>query len=187
MAITVQSLVDTACLLAGDMGRKRGHDAELLIPRVLTWVGQQVASDPRRRALVTMTHTLALVDGEALLPANVLVEFMEHAAVSDPVDPTMAHKMRWIPKWSEFIRPLDLTLGYFTVVQGSSFLLTRPGSLYVPGGGMTGDIDLTTPAKPSVASGIINTPAEVEQEIVLALTAALRNEWQPNLAAEVVK
>ena len=187
MAITIQDLVDTACLLAGDAGRKRGHDAELLIPRVLTWVGQRAASDPKRRALVATTHTLALVDGEALLPANVLIEFMDQATVSDPADPALARKMRWIPEWREFIRPLDQSLGYFTVVQGSGFHLTRPGTVYTPGAGMAGDIDLTTPTKPAVSSGLISTQPEVEQEIILALVAALRGDWQPNLIAEVVK
>lgn len=188
MPITLQALVDTACLLAKADGVKRGVVAELLVPRVLTWVGQRAAANPARRALVTDTHTILLTNGVGVMPANALVEFMELAAVSDPLDATMARKMRWIPDWREFVRPLDLTLGYFTASNsGNDFVMTRPGAVYTPGSGYTGNIDLTVASKPAVVTGAITTAPEIEQDIVAALTAALKGNWEAIIAAEAAK
>lgn len=186
MAITLANLVDIACLLAGPAGIKQGPTAELLVPRILTWVAQRAAADANRRALVTSTLTLTLANGEGALPATVLVEFMDQSAVADPADDGLARKMRWQPKWSEFIRPLDQTLGYYTVKDGT-FYLTRPGEAYAPGAGMDGDIKLTTPTRPVVSGGSVTTPAEIEQEIILVLVAALRGDWQQNPVVEVAR
>lgn len=188
MSITVQTLVDTACLLARADGIKRDAVAQLLVPRVATWVAQRAARDQARRALVMTKFTIALVNGTGPMPADALAEYMVHGAVSDPADATLAKKMRWVPEWSEFIRPLDLSLGYYTVTDnGSDFVMTRPGVAYTPGVGMTGNIDLTVPAKPAIAGGNITSAPEIDQELVLALTAALKGDWQAIIAAEVPK
>lgn len=187
MALSVQVLVDTACLLAGPRGIKQGHTAELLVPRVLVWVAQRAAAHPQRRVLVMTTFPISLIDGEAELPPEVLVEYMDHSSVADTIDPDFARKMRWQPSWAEFIRPLEPTLGSYTVKEGT-FVLVPPGQSYTPGSGIAGDVELTTPAMPSISAGVITTTSpEIEQEIILALTAALRGDWQPNPAAEVVK
>jgi hypothetical protein len=191
MAITLQTLVDTACLLAGPAGLKRGPDAELLVPHILIWVGQRAAADPMRRALVMETHTLTLVNGEAPLPVNVLIKHMDSAAVADPADPDMARQMRWIPDWSEFIRPLDDSLGYFTVVDGiflgkplRMFHLTLPGQVYTPGVGMNGDIELTTPSYPTIVDDKLTAASEIEREVVTGLAAALKGGWEAIAIAE---
>lgn len=188
MSMTVQNLVDTACLLARADGIKRDVVAQLLVPRVATWVAQRAAAAPTRRALVTRTFVLPLVIGTAALPADVLAEYMAHASVADPADPTMAKKMRWIPDWREFSRPLDQSLGYFTVTNnGASFYMTRPGQAFDPVAGMTGNVNLTTSAKPAIAAGNITSAPEIDQELILALTAALKGDWQAIIAAEVPK
>lgn len=185
MSMTVQNLVDTAVLLARAQGIKTGVVAELLVPRVLTWVAQRAAADPARRSLVTTKFAVALVNGVGPVPADALTEYMKFAAVNDPADPTMARKMRWIAHWDQFIRPLDSTLGYFTVTDnGTDFVMTRPGVAYAPGAGMTGNIELSIPAKPAVAAGNITSPPEIDQEAVLALTAALKGDWEAVIAAE---
>lgn len=191
MAITLQALVDTACLLAGPAGLKRGADAELLVPHILTWVGQRAAADPMRRALVMETHTLTLVNGEAPLPANVLVKYMDSAAVVDPADPDLARQLRWIPDWREFIRPLEDSLGYFTVVDGlfltkpvRMFHLTLPGQVYTPGVGMSGNIELTAPSHPTIVGDKLTAASEIEQEVIAALVAALKGGWEAVAIAE---
>lgn len=185
MSMTVQALVDTACLLARADGNKSGVIAELLVPRVATWVAQRAAVDPARRGLVTTKFVIALVNGVGPMPADALAEYMKFAAVNDPADPTMARKMRWIAHWPEFIRPLDLTLGYFTVTDnGTGFVMTRPGVAYSPVAGMTGNIELSIPARPAIAGGNITSAPEIDQEMILALTAALKGNWEAVITAE---
>lgn len=188
MAIAVQNLVDAACLIARVDGLKKDYIADLLLPNVLRWVAQRAAADPNRRASVTTQFTLALVNGQVTLPDTVLVDFMPTASVADPADATMAKKMRWIANWAEFIRPLDNTLGYFTVTGGGLiFRMTRPGSSYVPGAGMTGNVELSVPARPAINAGIITAAKEIELEALTHLAAALKGGWEAVLAVEVPK
>lgn len=151
--------------------------AEPLIPRVLTEATRRLGADPNRRNGVLATSVVGLVNGSGPFPANALVEFMGFAAVADPADPAMAKKMRWIPDWREFIRPLDLTLGYFSVL-GPTLFLTRPGTAYAPGAGMTGNIDLTTVTRPAVVAGNITMGADIEQEAINLMATALRHGWE---------
>lgn len=187
MSIDLQDLVDTACLLAKADGIKKTAVGELLVPRVLTWVGQRIASDPDRRHLLMANLNLVLVLGSVALPADVLVEHIKHGVLSDPADATFAKKMRWAGSWKEFVRPLDPELGYFAVqASGDHHLLfvTRPGTPYNPVSGMTGPLSLFTSYMPLVVSGTITSPPEVDQDIILALTAALKGDWEPVIAAE---
>jgi len=183
MSQTLQSLVDAACFLAGSDGLEKDVIGELLVPRVVYHVARRAARDEKRRALVTTTTSIALMNGNVALPATVLVEFMHLAAVENPADATMARKMRWIPSWAEFVRPLENTLGYFTVTQPSvvsQFYMTLPGASYAPGAGYTGSISLTVPqvpAIPSTPTGAFNVPGEIEDDVVLYLTAALKGDW----------
>ena len=188
MSQTRQSLIDAACFIAKQEGIDQDVVADVLLPRVFYHVVKQAAANPARRALVMVTNTVALVNGTIALPTTILTEFMRFAAVSDPIGATMANKMRYVANWNEFIRPLDLTLGYFTVVQlagASQFYMTRPGTAYTPGAGYTGSIDIivpTIPTIPAAAATAIACNGEIEDDLVLALAAALKGGWMDVVA-----
>lgn len=180
MPFTLQSLVDSAIFLAGEQGVNKDVVADILVPRVVYYVYEEAAKDEHKRRSILANSTLALVNGSVALPATVLIRCLKYAALADPADATVAKKMRWVKDWAEFIRPLDNTLGYFTVL-GSTFYMARPGTSYTPGAGMTGNMTLTTVQVPDIsawaAATSLSFPGEIEDEILLALAQAIRDEW----------
>lgn len=186
MSLTLQSLVDRAVNIA-----LAGRDitalslnvediAEDLAPTVFYGIARRAASDPRRKGLVENTLTVALTNGVGTLTAVPLIEFMDDSTVSDPADATMSKKMRYIRQWRDFIRPLDSTLGYFIVKNGTEFNMTRPGSAYTPGSGMTGNVSLTAPCVPQIptlATDTIVIAPGLEEEAVLALAEAITGQY----------
>lgn len=179
MAFTLQAFIDEAIFLAGAQGINKDVVAETLVPRVVYWVVEQAAQDENRRQLTMVSSTVALTNGVGAVPATALISCIKYAALADPLVTTTAKKMRYIRDWNEFIRPLDSTLGYFTVVQSSyanSLNVTMPGSSYTPGSGYTGNVTLTTPtipAIPAAAGSTLTVNQELEQEFVKTLAAAL--------------
>lgn len=188
MAMTLQQLIDTACFLGGTEGANKDTIAEILVPRVFYMVCRRAARDPMRRNLVTVTNTITLASGSVALADTIMCEYMRLAAVEDPAVATTANKMRWIEKWSEFVRPLDNSLGYFTTVQASGankFFMTLPGASYSTGAGYSGSIKVTIPTVTSVptsGSGAIAAQGEIIDDFVTYLTAALNGNW-----AELIK
>jgi len=182
VSLTLQSLLDQGCFLAGDEGLNKDVIAETLIPRVIYFTIDSAASDPTRRGLVMVTSTVGLVNGNAALPTTALVHHLQFASVADPLDSTVAKKMRFANSWPEFIRPLDSTLGYFLAVQSSGanqFYYTQPGTAYSPSSGYTGNITLTTPqipTLPATASTAITVNGEIEQDLVLNVAKAIKGD-----------
>lgn len=179
MSFTLQSLVDSAVFLAGDQGVNKDVVADILVPRVIYYVYEKAAEDEHKRQLILANSTLALTSGSVALPATVLVRCMKYAAVADPADATVAQKMRWV-RWDGFIRALDIAFGYFTVL-GTTFYMTRPGTAYTPGSGMTGNVTLTTPQVPDMsawaAGTTISVPGEIEDELLPTLARGIREGW----------
>lgn len=185
MSITINSLIVTAKNLAfaGVTPTVQMLNnqliAELLIPQVLYAITRRAANDPTRASLVNISQTIALTDGAGIVGPGTLPEFMDNAAVSDPATNSLSKNMRYIRLWQDFIRPLDSTLGYFTVVDGTGFNLTRPGAVYNPTSGMTGNITLTTitqPVLPATADDPIVVAPSLEPEIITGLSLMLRGD-----------
>lgn len=132
------------------------------------------------RALTLKGNSVALTNGVGSVPAGVLVGLLGEpdVVVSDPADATMARKMRHVPEWSEFVRPLTSFFGYFTVRGASAeFYLTRPGASYTPGAGMTGVVELTahnSPVVPSLASDPVVGADEVLEAALLIIAEGLK-------------
>jgi len=139
-------------------------------------VAELFAADPATRHLVTETITIALTNGAGTIPSRVLPAYVPFATVTDPADPAMGRKMRWVP-WEDFIRTVaDANRGYFSS-KGTTLYLTRPSAAYVEGAGMTGNISLTTAAAvdmPATESATIAVPLRIELALVEALAAKLR-------------
>ncbi len=177
--MTLQSLIDQAIFLSGAEGVNKDVVAETLVPPVIYWCTLQAGLDPSRRQMTLVSSTVALTNGVGTLPATVLVECVKYAALADPLVTTTAKKMRFIENWNEFIRPLDSTLGYFTVAQSSyanTLYVTLPGSAYTPGSGYTGNVTLTTPTTPTLpatASTAITANNELQYEFLKSLAAAI--------------
>ena len=161
--------------------------AMTLAPRAFYYTAEKFAQDITRRGLVEQNFAMSIVNGEAPLDPAVLVSCMKYASVADPADPAIANQMRWVDRWSEFIRPLDSELGYFIVTGADSFNMTYPGTPYTPGGGFTGNVVLTTaavPAVPAAASGTIVAPGEFLDQAMLALAAAIKGDsWLKQVEA----
>lgn len=182
VAISLQRLIDSAALLAGV--EAKDTELSILVPRVLYRVTDKFGADEASRHVVTQTQLLTLNNGTVTLPSNVMVKYLQFAAVEDgasPPDLTFAKKMRWARSWQEFTRPLDNSLGYFIArgVSGNAALfLVEPGGTYSPISGASRDILLTTvcmPASPTLPASQLLSPPEFEAEAVLVLADALKD------------
>jgi hypothetical protein len=186
--MTLKELIQRAVEIASGGGPADQLEimAEALVPSTFRFATRQAAKDPVKRAAVTVQHTITLANGVGTLPTEVLVEFLDHSTIADPADAAMARKMRRVYSWNEFIRPLDNSLGYYIVTGTNKLHLTRPGTSYNPVDGMDGDVVLTTPTVPTVPAlnSQIVAPAEIVDDILLALAAGLTGKWQQ---AEEVK
>lgn len=176
---TLQSLIDGAIFLSGAQGVNKDVVAETLVAPVIYWCTLQAALDPHRRQMTMVSSTIALTNGVGALPTTVLVQCMKYAALADPATATTAKKMRFVQNWNEFIRPLDSTLGYFTVIESTyanTLYVTLPGSSYTPGSGYTGNVTLTTPTTPTLpaaAGTTITANNELQYEFLKTLAAAI--------------
>lgn len=188
MAFTLQQWVQRSLDIASG-GQTYAHakvfqgevTAEALAHQVMIEVCTQFAGDPATglaptAQLVLETMTISMTNGLGAVPTRALIDFIPYATVEDPADATLGKKMRWLP-WKDFIRPSLLTYGYFTVNAQTTLYLTRPGSSYTPGAGMTGSIALTIPCAvdmPSSETATILCARQVEIALVKALAEYLK-------------
>lgn len=164
--------------------------AEPMLRAVFYYVSRRKAADKDHRPVTYHSHTIVMTNGEGTLPATVLSEFLKFGTVIHPTDPTMACKMRYV-SWAEFVRPLDSTLGYFTIFQSGAdtkFRITLPGAAYAPGAGYSGNIELRTPSTvpiPAAPGDAIVAHDSLLDDLVLGLAAALQGDWKAVIQGEV--
>ncbi len=191
---TKQSLVDTAVLLSGKEGVNLGVISELLVPIAFQRVGRKYATDDGLRPYSMAILPLTVVNGVATLPDAVVIECLKHGVLRNALDETQTQKYFFIKDWDEFTRPLtpvSLQLGTFTVHTTmladteSNIYAVEPGATYDPTSGFTGNMTLTTPVVPSVpasATGAVEAPLEMQQDIVVELARMIRGSWLAEVA-----
>lgn len=182
---TLAGLVSTAIWLSGKEFDNADARVESMVPFVFYEVSRRYAVDPKRRPLTLAIFSLSFTNGVATLPVAVLTEFLEFGVMANAGDATQTKKFRYV-SWTEFTRPLDSTLGYFSVNTetntsvNTKIYVTLPGAAYIPGAGLTGTLTLTTPAAvavPTVESNPVLAPQEIQSDIILALGRALSGKW----------
>jgi hypothetical protein len=186
---TLQSLIDSACFIAGKEGINRDMVAQLLVPVVFQQVARRYAADELKRPYTLAVLPLTFTGGVAELPNAVIVETLKYGVLVNPLDDTQTKKYRFV-SWLEFTRPLtptSLQLGYFSVntemTGGLDPLIyaVEPGSVYAPGAGLTGTMSLTTPVVPTlptVATDPINAPQQLQQEFVAVLAQMIAGKTE---------
>jgi hypothetical protein len=179
MPITLQQLIDTACLLAGPAGLKNGHIAELLLPQVFAEVATKAAADERLRHTLRRTKTVNVANGSVVLPTDTLSAYITDAVLLDPNDRTKVYT--YLP-WDALVRePLDPRLGHFTVEGESVLRVVEPGVEF-DGSGPTQAYQLTVPCVPEVPTAPENqvaVSAEVSDLLVATLVRVLISRGSP--------
>lgn len=179
MSVTLQSLVDQAVAIGHVMQELDPElQVEALAQRTIDEVIDEMGAEgPESRALTLATVSLSLVNGNAAFPVQARIHLLRHASVSDPLDATLAKKMKWVELWSDIIRPLPSTgIGYF-IARGTTFFMSKPGTAFSTTSGYTGTINVDMPCSPQVPAlhtDPITIAPEVEKRVVLRLADRLR-------------
>lgn len=152
--------------------------AESQAPIVFQKVANAAASDPRTLRQLMRTYSLSVTSGLVTLAATVLTSYMNSSTLEDPANPTF--EISFVRQWSDFRRTLDNRLGYYTVRDVAA---TGPQLAYIEPSAAdntltyTGTLSLTAPSAPAIPTletDVIQMPPELEDDILLALTNAVR-------------
>ena len=179
---TYQEFLDAAIFQSGL--QNVDAQAEALVPSVFQDVAMGYAGDPDKRNLLRRTHTLALVNGVADLPAEALSAGKAGAVVNDPTDVSVAQNASMVWYWNDFVAPRSGLLSQIPLwlVNDDDGLLNtfhylEANEEYDPSSGFTGSLEImisSVPEIPATASTVLNAPSEVISDLITALAIALR-------------
>lgn len=185
MSITLKSLCYRAVTMAlvgidndGSYIETGEMLAETLVPQVTQAVVRDAAADPLRVQQVQTTVPLSFSNGIAILPTNVLTEFLCCSTMDDPADDLAGPLTGYMP-WVDFRNGFDDRQGGYAVHPSGSLYYAPYGMPYDPSGtNFAGDILLTTPCDIVFSSdpdSVIAIQPEIEDQLVTSLASAIRS------------
>ena len=172
--MTLQQLIDAACLQLNRPSMPVDAIAESLLDQVFQDTGRTMAASRRTRSLLKKTITLTVTDGTATLPDYVLTSCMEDSTVID--EDNLDIPSGYEREWFDFVGPLDDKINHYTVRNESEFYYREAGEDFAIPLGFDGALLLNTPCvpqKPVNASTQIDVIPEVQNELIRGLVNAL--------------
>lgn len=148
--------------------------AEAMVPAIFDEVGRVAAGDYRKRSLLRRNKALTVVNGAAVIPDDMMAEYLCDATLIDPAD--LTKRYAWVQEFRDFIDDgLDPRLGYFHSPVEMTFSQREPQTPYTIGSGFTGTMTINIPCvpvipalstdpvivAPDIATDIINLGAEM--------------------------
>lgn len=158
--MTLQEFINNSIFVAGV--QNADAQAEALVPIIFQRVALRYAGSFDGRSLLRRTLTVSLTNGVGEIPSAALTSCWTGATVNVPAEPTVGPLMSFTP-WDEFLCPLDVRLGYWTIRVNDTMYWINPGETYDASSGRTGDVELnitSVPDVPATAGATIDAPDE---------------------------
>lgn len=157
--------------------------AQTLFPEVSQSVSEAAAANEYKRSLLRREKSLTLVAGTATLTDDVLTHYIADATL---IDPAVLNKRYAWRDYPDFVKRGDKRIGVFTLKGGNTFQVIDPNVGFAVPLTTTGARTLNVPCvvvAPAVYTDQVVCPAEIESDLIEALSEALRGQL-PKVAGE---